>query len=136
MADMLFAFLCVCMCVSLQYLKMRLKYYKEIVSYLSKRAQIGKILFLNCRDFSCHLSLSLSLSLPVTTEARYHQDIAKLGKRTLLNLDDVGPEECLPLMEILKTSIDQVETQARNSENKAASITFADLLQMLLLLIY
>ena len=53
---------CVCVCPS-QYLKMRLKYYKEIVSYLSKRAQIGKISLLNCRGFSCHLSLSLSLSL-------------------------------------------------------------------------
>ena len=27
----------------MQYLKMRLKYHKEIVSYLSKRAQIGKM---------------------------------------------------------------------------------------------
>ena len=125
MADMLFAFLCVCMCVSLQYLKMRLKYYKEIVSYLSKRAQIGKISFLNCRGFSCHLSLSLSL--PATTEARYHQDIAKLGKRTLLNLDDVGPEECLPLMEILKTSIDQVRHKLEIQKIK---------LRALLLLIY
>ena len=71
--------------------------------------------------------LSLSLSLPATTEARYHQDIAKLGKRTLLNLDDVGPEECLPLMEILKTSIDQVRHKLEIQKIK---------LRALLLLIY
>ncbi|XP_019853956.1 PREDICTED: rho GTPase-activating protein 29-like [Amphimedon queenslandica] len=74
--------------VASSYLKFRQKYHREVVGYLSKRAQI---------------------------EQRYYAQLGKVVRQTQAALSELHQqEECLPLYDVFRTSLDQDNRYAMN----------------------
>ena len=73
-----------------QYLKVRTKYHREITNYFTNRAKI---------------------------EARHLQQMTKLAKHTLDSVKDLAQDENLPLVDLLRSSVEQVRPAFENPSN-------------------
>ena len=55
----------------------------------------------------------------IAAEARYHQQMAKLAKNTQSALEELNAQEpCLPLLDVFRTSVDQV-TKSLHHDNRS-----------------